>query len=61
MSVFHPFIEDEQSSGGAMRTFTIPTGPKAIYTASVEQLKQLTLWNYLRYGKRISIFYNTAA
>ncbi|KAM7201373.1 hypothetical protein V8F33_003473 [Rhypophila sp. PSN 637] len=46
-------------SNGRLQSFTAADSqPKAIYRASVNQLKQLLLWYYLQDGKRISIMSN---
>ncbi|KAF4340440.1 conidial development fluffy [Fusarium beomiforme] len=59
LNILHPFIQEASTSANLMRSFAAPdSNPKTIYAASVNQLKQLTLWYYLRDGKSMSIWIN---
>ncbi|KAF4338421.1 nitrate assimilation regulatory nirA [Fusarium beomiforme] len=55
--LFQPFTQS--SPAGRLRSFRSPDShPRAIYAASVNQLKQLMLWSNLRHRENMSIFTN---
>jgi hypothetical protein len=57
--MFYPFIQEASDTASRLRSFAATdSNPKNLYATSVNQLKQLTLWYYLRDGKSMSIWVN---